>query len=151
MLAGAPRNPSSGQTRTAMPSPLAFASSVNSDVKEKSRPRKLRWGTAEAYSAPAAPASPETSHSVDEDAEDGHDEERTHGDTLAITASKGKVGCCFYEFDTGKLLFIKDQQDSTSWDLTTLSRLPPGLRSARRTLTASARSQSSSSCSQAPS
>ncbi|GJN92911.1 hypothetical protein Rhopal_005953-T1 [Rhodotorula paludigena] len=103
-----------------MPSPLAFASSVNSDVKEKSRPRKLRWGTAEAYSAPAAPASPETSHSDDEDAEDGHDEEREHGDILAITASKGKVGCCFHEFDTGKLLFIEDQQDSTSWDLTTL-------------------------------
>lgn len=43
---------------------------------------------------------------------------------LAITGTKGKVGCCAYDGPTGKLAFLEDQQDSSTtqggWELVRL-------------------------------
>lgn len=41
---------------------------------------------------------------------------------LAITASRGKVGCCYLDVATNSLYFLEDQKDSAEWDLCGLSR-----------------------------
>jgi DNA mismatch repair protein MSH5 len=75
---------------------------------------------------------------MDEDAGDEEDEEDEdaseagrgwnglqEGVTLAVTAVKGRVACCCYDGRDGKLYFLEDQEDSTSWDLAAMGTSLP--------------------------
>ncbi|GAA5854993.1 hypothetical protein JCM9279_005715 [Rhodotorula babjevae] len=82
--------------------------------------RKLRWDDEQAPEealrgdGQAAAAAQEQAQ-VEEDERDA-----VEGGVLAITAAKGRVGCCFYDPVTDKLSFLEDQHDSAGWDLTSL-------------------------------
>lgn len=99
--------------------------------------RKVRWGSNELFSQPNFPArrqdDPYASDdeleqgSGDEDDDDGPDAWRV-GITLAVMASRGRVGCAYYDGETNKLLFLEDAEESAvdNWDLvnTSTRRVP---------------------------
>lgn len=81
---------------------------------------KVRWGSNEAFSqlSHQALSAPE-----EEEEEDGEEAEWKPTQTiLAITATRGKVGACYYDLMSDKLLFLPDQVDTSGWDLVRLGR-----------------------------
>lgn len=84
--------------------------------------RKVRWGEDQVFSQ----SQREDEEEDDEDVKDELEEDagwNGHGSgvTLAITAARGKVGCCYYDGGVGKVYFLQDQGDSERWDLVTMS------------------------------
>ncbi|GAA5919798.1 hypothetical protein JCM6882_003420 [Rhodosporidiobolus microsporus] len=86
--------------------------------------RQVRWGTDEVYSQTQHAGGAESQRDANDggqsdDGEAGHGG-RGEGNSLAICATKGRVGCCYYDVEMNKLRFVEDQQDTSGWDLTTL-------------------------------
>ena len=116
-----PSRPSSARPEpTLLPSPSPASPSLAPRNHDNTR-RKLRWDDAQGHedeleSGRQAEASAQGQLEEDEAGE-------LQGGVLAITAAKGRIGCCFYDSVTDKLSFLEDQHDSAGWDLTSLSAL----------------------------
>ncbi|BGP41924.1 hypothetical protein JCM10449v2_005921 [Rhodotorula kratochvilovae] len=101
------------------PSPSLAASQRDNDA------RQLRWGDAQVVNT-----APNTNTRADNASDGDHAEGEEdcleeQGSVLAITATKGKIGCCFFDPTKDKLFFLEDQNDSAAWDLTHLKQLLP--------------------------
>ncbi|KAI5479415.1 hypothetical protein MNV49_003559 [Pseudohyphozyma bogoriensis] len=91
--------------------------------------RHVRWGTNDVYGAPEASqlgfvnSLTETEIDVKEEEDDERDDGESgwsgqgRGVTLVTTATRGKMGACYYDGEVGKIYFIEDTEDSDSWDL----------------------------------
>ncbi|KAL8291271.1 hypothetical protein RQP46_002249 [Phenoliferia psychrophenolica] len=90
--------------------------------------RKVRWGSNDVVAAEEG--DPYASDDDSDAGGDGKGEEEeeeesasawTRGISLAITATRGRLGCAYFDADTTKLLFLEDSEDSSleNWDLVT--------------------------------
>lgn len=115
-----PSHPTSARATpaSASPPPSLAASGLDDSA------RQLRWGGAEVHEVDQGDNLDMNPQEQDEaaGAEEGLDS-LGEGTLLAITAAKGRVGCCFFDPLTDKLSFLEDQQGSTGWDLTHLGAL----------------------------
>lgn len=82
------------------------------------RTSRVRFGSDQAYSQPVYSAS--QGESLDDEEEGGEHESSGNGEgestTLAINASRGKFGCCYYSGREGIIYLMEDTEDS-AWDL----------------------------------
>ncbi|KAL8291262.1 hypothetical protein RQP46_002240 [Phenoliferia psychrophenolica] len=89
--------------------------------------RKVRWGSNDVVAAEEGdPYASEEDSDADGDGAEEDDEEEpasawTRGVSLAITATRGRLGCAYFDADSTKLLFLEDSEDSSleNWDLVT--------------------------------
>ena len=85
--------------------------------------RRVHWGSPEIFSAPSLHPTTTISGSEAAETEEEQDDEKAAGGTvLAITAMKGRVGCCYLSpapQGDGKLYFLEDTRDE-AWDLVEL-------------------------------
>lgn len=119
---------SNRSTPSAQPSPLpphqAYTPTPQFSPPPPNHPGRVRWGTPEyfsqqAQSQPSGREGSPTEGSLQvEDVEDEGWNGQGAGVVLAITAVKGRVGCCYYDGTLGKLFFLEDQRDSEAWDMT---------------------------------
>ncbi|GAA5900677.1 hypothetical protein JCM5296_006745 [Sporobolomyces johnsonii] len=80
--------------------------------------RQVRWGSNKVFSHSKCPDG--TLAETTETSEDDDEEPGLRGVVLAMTALRGKVGCCYYDPATQKIYFLEDQQDSTACDLASI-------------------------------
>lgn len=124
----------SNQTHTPTPAysppPLNFRNPFDKSTGKGG----VRWGSDQFYSQQQLDSSTVKDEEDDQDEEEEDelvDEENREfeegwrgqgrGKTLSITATRGRVGCCYYDGDAGKIYFLSDQQDTNQWDLVTMS------------------------------
>ncbi|KAK4699437.1 DNA mismatch repair protein MSH5, partial [Phenoliferia sp. Uapishka_3] len=128
---GSRRNPSPAGSHSSRQTATPQFSPAPSDIQADLR--KVRWGSNDVFDiAKEDPyASDDDMGDGGSDAGDGDNELEgpsawTHGITLAITATRGKLGCAYYDGDRNKLLFLEDSEDSSleQWDLVNDGRLP---------------------------
>ncbi|GAA5903012.1 hypothetical protein JCM8208_000429 [Rhodotorula glutinis] len=117
------RTPSARLTPAALASPSP-ASPPLAPLDLDNTTRKLRWGDTQVHDAGHEGGGQASRLEQGQSGEDEVGETgEVDGGVLAITAHKGRVGCCFYDPVTDKLSVLEDQQDSASWDLASLHAL----------------------------
>lgn len=115
-------------SRTPTPAFLPAPLDVQADL------RRVRWGSNEVMRGEMNPSVSDDDNDDAAGRSDGDDDEGegeaagqwSAGVTLAITATKGKLGCAYYDGEANKLLFLEDSEDSPleQWDLVTDSPSP---------------------------
>ena len=90
----------------------------NNDFAVDERKTRVRFGADQAYSQPVYSASQGESDEGEEESGESGAGWNGQGEstTLAINASRGKVGCCYYSGREGVVYMMEDTEDS-AWDL----------------------------------
>lgn len=107
-----------------------FKSSNNNNNKNQVG---VRWGSDQYFSQNKRDDSimEGDNQSVKSEEDDGQEDEEEElgwkgqgkGKTLAINAARGELGCCYYDGNDGKMYLLLDQQDTSAWDLVTMSKI----------------------------
>lgn len=100
-------------------SPAPAARPIQSD---SSLHKRLRWGNDQVYSHSSREEEEDDSAVTVEDDEAVTADPAQVGTVMAMMSFRGRIGCVLYDSQSQKILFLEDQEDSSAWDLTKLSK-----------------------------